>query len=187
MGMRVVPLPIPGLLLIEPEVLGDARGFFVETYNRVRYAEAGIGTEFVQDNLSRSRRGVLRGLHFQHPHDQAKLVTVFDGEVFDVAVDIRVGSPTFGKHVAVTLSGESKRQLYIPKGFAHGFCVVSETALFTYKVDDVWSRDSEGGILFDDPALGIGWPAQAPLLSDKDKRCPRLADVDPRRLPKYTT
>jgi dTDP-4-dehydrorhamnose 3,5-epimerase len=186
MGMRVVPLEIPGLLLVEPDVLGDARGFFVETYNRARYAEAGIGAEFVQDNLSRSRRGVLRGLHFQHPHDQAKLVTVFDGEVFDVAVDIRVGSPTFGKHVAVALSGENKRQLYIPKGFAHGFCVVSETALFTYKVDDFWARDCEGGVLFDDPAIGIAWPAPAPLLSDKDKRYPRLSDVDPKRLPKYS-
>jgi dTDP-4-dehydrorhamnose 3,5-epimerase len=184
--VRVVALAIPGLVLIEPKVLGDPRGYFVETYSRARYAEAGIEAEFVQDNLSFSRRGVLRGLHFQHPNDQAKLVTVLEGEVFDVAIDIRVGSPTFGKHVSVTLSGESKRQLLVPRGFAHGFCVVSETALFTYKVDDYWARDSEGGVAFDDPAIGIAWPVDEPLLSDKDKSYPRLSNIDPNRLPKYS-
>ena len=185
MTMRVVPLDIPGLVVVEPQVFGDARGFFLETYHRARYAAAGLAAAFVQDNLSSSRCGVLRGLHFQHPNDQAKLVTVLEGEVFDVAVDIRVGSPCFGKHVAVTLSGENKRQLFIPSGFAHGFCVVSETALFTYKVDAFWTPDCEGGIAYDDPDIGIAWPTREPLLSDKDRGFARLRDVDPARLPKY--
>jgi dTDP-4-dehydrorhamnose 3,5-epimerase len=185
MTMHVVALEPPGLLLVEPKIFGDARGFFVETYNRARYAEAGIAASFVQDNLSSSRRGVLRGLHFQHPHGQAKLVTVLEGEVFDVAVDIRVGSPSFGKHAAVTLSGQNKRQLFVPAGFAHGFCVVSETALFAYKVDDFWAPDCEGGVAYDDPDIGIAWPVQTPLISDKDRGFARLRDLDPARLPKY--
>jgi dTDP-4-dehydrorhamnose 3,5-epimerase len=184
--MRATVLELPGLLLLEPKVHGDDRGYFVETYSRSRYEDAGVHAEFVQDNLSFSRRGTLRGLHFQHPHDQAKLVTVLEGEVFDVAVDIRVGSPTFGKAVGVTLSGESKRQLFVPAGFAHGFCVVSETALFLYKVDDFWARDCEQGIAFDDPDLAVAWPISGPLLSDKDRRFPRLRDIDPARLPKFS-
>jgi dTDP-4-dehydrorhamnose 3,5-epimerase len=183
--MRLVPTDLSGVTIIEPRVFGDGRGYFLETYNEARYREAGIGDTFVQDNLSLSARGVLRGLHFQNPHAQAKLVTVLQGEVYDVAVDIRVGSPTFGKFVGVVLSGENKRQLYIAQGFAHGFCVTSETALFMYKCSDRYAPESEGGILWNDPDLGIRWPVDAPTLSAKDEKYPRLKDLDPRRLFEY--
>lgn len=183
--MKVTAGKIPGLLIVDPVVHGDARGFFLETYSRDRYAEAGVSGDFVQDNLSSSRRGILRGLHFQHPRGQGKLCWVIEGEVFDVAVDVRVGSPTFGRWDGVTLSSENKRQLYIPPGFAHGFCVVSERALFSYKCTDFYSAENELGVAWDDEDIGIEWPIDAPLLSDKDRANPRLRDVSSDRLPRY--
>jgi dTDP-4-dehydrorhamnose 3,5-epimerase len=182
--MTITPTSLPGVLLIEPRVLGDARGFFMETYHARRYAEAGLDVRFVQDNLSFSRRGTLRGLHYQQPHAQGKLVYVLQGEVFDVAVDIRSGSPTFGRWLGTTLSADNRRQLYVPPGFAHGFCVTSETALFAYKCTDFYDAAAEGSILWNDPAIGITWPVGDPLLSDKDRRAPRLVDVPRERLPK---
>lgn len=183
--MQVKQTSLPGVLLIEPRVFGDARGFFLETWQAARYREAGIPEEFVQDNVSFSRRGVLRGLHYQLPHAQGKLVTVLQGEVFDVAVDIRRGSPHFGQWVGITLSGESLHQLYVPPGFAHGFCVTSETALFSYKCTDVYAPQAEGAVRWDDPELGIDWPVATPRLNDKDLAAPRLAELDPAQLPVY--
>jgi len=183
--MKVRAAKVPGLLIIDPVVRGDDRGFFVETYSRDRYAVAGVSGDFVQDNLSSSRRGVLRGLHFQHPRGQSKLCSVIEGEVFDVAVDVRVGSPTFGRWDGVTLSSENKRQLYIPPGFAHGFCVVSERALFSYKCTDFYSAEDELSVAWNDEDIGIEWPIDTPLLSDKDRANPRLRDVSSDRLPRY--
>jgi dTDP-4-dehydrorhamnose 3,5-epimerase len=167
--MNVIETDLPGVLIIEPKVFGDDRGFFMETWNKERYAEAGIPTEFVQDNISFSKKGVLRGLHFQNPNPQGKLVSVLQGEVFDVAVDIRRDSPTFGKWVGVNLSFENKRQLYVPEGFAHGFCVTSETALFSYKCTDWYNSEAEKTLLWNDLGLGIKWPLEKPRLSEKDK------------------
>lgn len=183
--MQVSAAGIPGLLIIDPVVHGDARGFFVETYSRDRYSEVGVSTDFVQDNLSSSRRGILRGLHFQHPRGQGKLCSVLEGEVFDAVVDVRVGSPTFGKWEGVTLSSENKRQLYIPPGLAHGFCVMSERALFSYKCTDFYSAENELGLAWNDEDIGIEWPIDAPLLSDKDRANPKLRDVSHDRLPRY--
>lgn len=183
--MKVTELSIPGVLLIEPRVFGDARGFFVETWQRERYAEAGLKDSFVQDNLSRSVRGVLRGLHLQHPNAQGKLVSVPFGAVIDVAVDVRVGSPTFGKSVAVELSGDNHHQLWVPRGCAHGFCVTSEWALFSYKCDNAYSPKDEMSVRFDDPDLGISWPALQYSLSPKDQAAKRLCEIDPALLPKY--
>jgi dTDP-4-dehydrorhamnose 3,5-epimerase len=180
--MNITETHLPGVLLIEPKVVGDARGFFMETYHARRYGEAGLNAAFVQDNLSFSRRGTLRGLHYQNPHAQGKLVYVIQGEVFDVAVDIRAGSPTFGQWLGTTLSADNKRQLYMPPGFAHGFCVTSETALFAYKCTDFYDAAAEGSILWNDPAIGIAWPVSDPLLSDKDRRAPPLKDVPRERL-----
>jgi dTDP-4-dehydrorhamnose 3,5-epimerase len=175
--MRVIPTALPGVLIIEPQVFADRRGFFLESYHLARYAEHGIDVAFVQDNHSRSTRGTLRGLHYQAPPGQAKLVRVAVGEVFDVAVDIRWGSPTYGRWVGVTLSAENHRQLYIPTGFAHGFCVVSESADFLYKVTSYYDPTAERGVAWDDPALGIEWPVEDPILSDRDRQHPRLADA----------
>lgn len=183
--MMIVETKIPGLIIIEPKVFGDNRGFFLETWNKERYRTAGIPEDFVQDNVSLSRRGVLRGLHFQNPHRQGKLVYVLQGDVFDVAVDIRLGSPTFGQWVGIALSAENKLQLYIPRGFAHGFCVTSETALFVYKCTDFYNQGAEGCILWNDPALGIDWPVLAPELSAKDREGIPLADFPRERLPAY--
>lgn len=180
--MNVTRFEIEGLLLIEPKVFGDARGFFVESWNEQRYREAGITGTFVQDNLSFSRRGTLRGLHFQNPAAQAKLVSVLQGEVFDVAVDIRRSSPTFGRWHGVTLSSENKRQFFIPPGFAHGFAVLSETALFFYKCTEFYTPQSEATIAWNDPDIGIQWPVADPVLSDKDQRGLRLKDMPPERL-----
>ncbi len=180
--MNILRCPLDGLLLLEPRVFGDARGFFMETWNRRRYAEAGIDADFVQDNISVSRQGILRGLHFQNPNAQGKLVSVLQGEVFDVAVDIRRASPTFGKWHGTRLSSENKRQFYIPPGFAHGFVVLSEQAMFHYKCTRFYSPADELAIRWDDPDLGIEWPLQNPLLSDKDARAPRLRDLPPERL-----
>ena len=181
--MNVIATELPGVLIVEPKVFPDARGFFVETYNKERYAACGIAADFVQDNLSFSSRGVLRGLHYQNPHAQGKLVYVLQGEVWDVAVDIRPGSPQFGRWTAVTLSSDNKRQFYIPPGFAHGFCVLSDTALFTYKCTDLYHPECDGGIRWDDPDIGITWPVVEPLLSDKDRKQPLLKDVPTGRLP----
>ncbi len=180
--MQVVRTSLPEVLIVEPRVFGDARGFFVETWSRGRYAEAGIDTDFVQDNLSFSRRGSLRGLHLQNPHAQGKLVQVLQGEVFDVAVDVRVGSPSFGRWVGVELSADNKRQLYVPPGFAHGFYVTSETALFAYKCTDAYHPECELTIAHDDPSIGIEWPAGERLLSEKDRKGLLLADIEERRL-----
>jgi len=175
--MKVLETEIPGVVIIEPKVFGDNRGFFLETWNEARYVEAGIAGPFVQDNLSYSVKGVLRGLHFQDPNPQGKLVYVLQGEVFDVAVDIRAGSPTFGRWASVMLSSENKRQFYIPPGLAHGFCVTSETALFTYKCTDLYNPAAEKGIIWNDPDIGIRWPIDEPVLSEKDKKNVRLRDI----------
>ena len=180
--MKVTQTELPGVLLIEPDVFGDSRGFFVETWNRRRYAEAGLDADFVQDNLSLSRRGTLRGLHFQNPHAQGKFVYVLQGEVYDVAVDLRQSSPTFGRWLGLTLSSDNKRQLYIPPGFAHGFCVTSETALFAYKCTDFYHRETEGSVRWNDPDVGVRWPIENPILSEKDARAPLLKDVPRQQL-----
>jgi dTDP-4-dehydrorhamnose 3,5-epimerase len=178
---------LPGVLLIQPDVFGDERGHFLETYRRERYAEAGIGPLSEQDNLSFSQRGVLRGLHLQNPMKQAKLCQALVGEVFDVAADVRVGSPTFGQWVGVTLSGESRRQLYIPAGFAHGFCALSETALFSYKCSERYAPEAELTIRWDDPTLAIEWPIAEPLVSAKDAAGLRLDELGEGRLPTHDT
>ena len=179
--MEVIPTTIPDVKILVPKVHRDARGYFVETYNAGRYAEAGITATFVQDNESLSMKGVVRGLHWQDsPATQAKLVRVIRGAVWDVVVDIRKGSPTFGKHVAVELSEDNHRQFFIPKGFAHGFAVLSETAVFQYKCDEFYHPEADAGIQLLDPALGIDWriPLESAILSDKDRRQPLLADAD---------
>ena len=168
--MRITPCPLNGLLVIEPKVFGDARGFFLESWNRARYQEAGLTVDFVQDNCSLSRRGTLRGLHYQKPHPQGKLVSVMRGEVFDVAVDLRRGSPTFGQWHGLTLSSDNKRQFYVPPGFAHGFMVLSETALFHYKCTEYYSPQDEHTIRWDDPDLAIAWPMNNPILSHRDSQ-----------------
>jgi dTDP-4-dehydrorhamnose 3,5-epimerase len=182
-GTRGAKLSIPGLVLVAPKVYGDARGFFLETYNQTRYADLGIDATFGQDNLSYSARGVLRGLHFQNPEAQAKLVSVVSGDVFDVAVDVRRGSPTFGQWAGVHLSGENRWQFYIPKGFAHGFCVLSETAYFSYKCDGYYAPTHEYSLHWADPDLGIEWPIEASTLSSKDLAARRLRDFSSQELP----
>jgi len=172
--MKLTPKEIPDVVLIEPDVFRDPRGFFLETWHERKYAEGGITGPFVQDNHSHSRRGSLRGLHAQREHPQGKLVRVVDGEVFDVAVDIRRGSPTFGRWVADRLSGENLRQLWIPPGFAHGFCVLSETVHLEYKCTDFYDADDEIAIAWNDPEIGIDWPVSDPTLSAKDAAAPRL-------------
>lgn len=180
--MQVHQTAIPGVLIIEPRIFKDARGYFFESYNKRAFEEAtGLHVDFVQDNESCSSRGVLRGLHFQRPpHTQSKLVRCVSGRVLDVAVDIRKGSPTFGQHVAVELSAENHRQFFIPKGFAHGFAVLSETAVFQYKCDHYYAPQSDGGISIMDPALGIDWgiPLAEAILSEKDLKNPLLQDFD---------
>jgi dTDP-4-dehydrorhamnose 3,5-epimerase len=186
--MNVIETHLPGVLVLEPKVFGDARGFFVETWSRDRYRDAGVACDFVQDNVSFSTKGTLRGLHFQHPQDQGKLVQILSGAVFDVAVDARSDSPTFGQWAGIELSAEKHNQLYIPPGFAHGFYVLSDTALFSYKCTDYYSPQTEGGILWNDPDIGIEWPLDGPpILSDKDQRHGRLRDVPKERLPRLAT
>jgi len=175
--MNIIKTVLEDVVIIEPEVFRDNRGFFMETYSRDRYKEAGVVCDFVQDNLSYSVKGTLRGLHFQIKRPQAKLVQVITGEIFDVAVDIRPGSSTFGKWTGVYLSEKNKRQLFIPEGFAHGFCVISETAHFLYKCSDFYFQHDEGGIIWSDPDIGIDWPVKDPIVSEKDKQLPRLFDV----------
>ena len=175
--MNIITTQLDGVIIIEPEVFRDNRGFFMETYSRDRYKEAGVVCDFVQDNLSYSMKGTLRGLHFQIKRPQAKLVQVVTGEIFDVAVDIRPGSSTFGKWAGVYLSEENRRQLFIPEGFAHGFCVISETAYFLYKCSDFYFQHDEGGIIWSDPDIGIDWPVKDPIISEKDKQLPRLLGI----------
>jgi dTDP-4-dehydrorhamnose 3,5-epimerase len=183
--VEVETTALPGVLVVAPKVMGDARGFFVETWAAERYARVGIEGPFVQDNLSRSAERTLRGLHLQHPHGQGKLVSVVEGSVIDVAVDVRVGSPTFGRHVAVELTSTNKRQLWVPSGFAHGFCVTSEHALFAYKCTDTYYPEHEIGVAWDDPDLAIAWPTREPILSARDRGHARLRDVPRERLPVY--
>ena len=178
--MRIEETSLPGVLLIEPQVFADGRGFFMETWRRERYAEAGLPDLSAQDNLSCSRRGVLRGLHLQSPRAQAKLCQVLEGEVYDVVVDVRRGSPHFGRWLGVKLSSDPCRQLFIPEGFAHGFCVLSERALFAYKCSDLHDPDAEITIRWDDPELAIDWPVEAPRVSDKDAAGLRLAELGER-------
>lgn len=173
--MKVVDTPLPGLKVLEPQVHGDARGFFLETFHQARFASAGLPTDFVQDNWSRSARHTLRGLHFQHPHGQGKLVWCVQGAVYDVVLDIRRRSPTFGQWFGLELSQENKKQLWVPPGFAHGFCVLSESADFVYKCTALYAPEAEGAVRWDDPALGISWPTRAPLISPKDARALPLA------------
>ena len=178
--MNVIKTPIEGLLVIEPQVFHDARGYFCETYNEQRYHEAGITAQFVQDNQSCSSYGVVRGLHFQRPpYTQAKLVSCTVGKVLDVAVDLRHDSPTYGKWYAVELSAENHSQFFIPRGFAHGFSVLSDTAVFTYKCDNLYHPEADGGLLLSDPALNIDWqvPAEKRILSEKDQKHPLLKDL----------
>lgn len=179
--MKIIETEIQGLFIIEPDVYGDSRGYFFESFSKKRFEEqTGINVDFVQDNESRSTYGVVRGLHFQRPpHVQAKLVRVVSGRVLDVAVDLREGSPTYGRHVAVELSGENHRQVFIPKGFAHGFSVLSEEAVFQYKCDDYYAPETEGAVAWDDPDIAIDWriPADDMILSEKDKKHPRLSEL----------
>jgi len=185
--MRIIETAIPEVLLIEPDVHGDRRGFFLETWNRERYLEAGFpDVMFVQDNHSHSRIGVLRGVHFQLKYPQGKLISVVTGSVFDVAVDIRVGSPTFGVWVGYELSEINHRQMWTPPGFAHGFCVLSDEVDFIYKCTDVYHPEDEGRVLWNDPEIGIEWPLlEEPVLSAKDQTSPLLSAIPEHNLPRY--
>ena len=180
--MKIENTHVEGVLLIKPDVFGDSRGYFQESWNERRYAELGFEHQFVQDNLSLSRKGILRGLHLQNPNPQGKLVYVLRGEVFDVAVDVRVGSPSFGQWFGAVLSEDNHYQLYVPEGFAHGFCVTSDEALFAYKCTDFYSPTHELSIAWDDPQIGIEWPVESPQLSAKDKEGLRLRDIHPEQL-----
>jgi len=180
--VNVIPTALPGVLILEPRVFRDGRGWFVETWQAERYAALGLPSTFVQDNVSRSGRDVLRGLHVQNPRPQGKLVTVLEGTVWDVAVDVRRGSPTFGQWAAVELSGETLRQFWVPAGFAHGFLVRTESAVFSYKCTDGYAAAAEFGVRWDDPDLAIPWPSSSPIVSDKDAALPFLRDIAPDRL-----
>ncbi len=183
--MKVIESHLPGVKIIEPKVFGDERGYFLESWQALRYIDAGIEVPFVQSNVSKSARGVLRGLHFQNPNPQGKLVYVLSGEVYDVAVDIRRGSPTFGQHHGVILSEHNHRQFYVPEGFAHGFCVLSESATFAYMCTNYYDPSSEASLLWNDPALAIDWPLESPQLSEKDKKGLTLDAFDPATLPEF--
>lgn len=185
--MNIEQTPLPGVLLVHPDVFGDHRGYFKESWNQRKYAEQGLAVDFVQDNLSFSRKGILRGLHFQNPMAQGKLVQALQGEVFDVAVDIRKGSPHFGQWYGVVLSAENHLQLYVPEGFAHGFCVLSDTALFAYKCTEFYNPQTEFSLRYDDPDIGIAWPLDGePSLSAKDINAVSLKDFPAESLPVYT-
>ena len=184
-NLEIIKTSLPGVLVVKPRVFVDPRGFFMETYRENVLATAGVREQFVQDNHSRSSRDVLRGLHYQLQNPQAKLCRVSSGEVLDIAVDIRVGSPNFGKWVSVLLSGENHLQLYIPKGFAHGFAVRSETADFLYKCSEYYDASDDRGVLWNDPEIGIDWQTQSPILSDKDRRNLPLSQIAHDQLPRY--
>lgn len=183
--MKVIATDLPGCLVLEPQVFGDERGFFYESFNREKFADIGLAPDFVQGNVSSSTRGVLRGLHYQWPNPQGKLVSVLEGEVWDVAVDIRRGSPTHGRWAGAVLSAENKRHFWIPEGFAHGFVTLSERALFTYLCTATYDRSADAGIRWNDADLAIDWPVAEPTLSDKDAKTPFLADVHEDRLPMF--
>jgi dTDP-4-dehydrorhamnose 3,5-epimerase len=182
--MQSIETALPGVIILKPQRFGDARGFFSETFRASRLLELGLGYPFVQDNWSRSSRRVLRGLHLQNPHAQAKIVSVVSGEIYDVAVDVRIGSPTFARHVGVRLSEENGHQLLIPRGFAHGFQVLSDRVDLVYKCDDYYSPPDEITLRWDDPALTITWPLDAPILSNRDATAPLLSELT--NLPRYT-
>ena len=184
--MKIYETKLSGVIIIEPNIYGDSRGFFLETFQQIKYQDIGIHKPFVQDNVSRSSKGVLRGLHFQLEKPQAKLVSVFRGTVFDVVVDIRVGSPTFGEWIGVELSDHNHHQLFIPEGFAHGFEVLSEEADFFYKCTDYYHPASEFGVHWNDPTIGIQWQTAIPVLSAKDDVYPLLSQIPMHQLPKYT-
>ncbi|MGH8544930.1 MAG: dTDP-4-dehydrorhamnose 3,5-epimerase [Gammaproteobacteria bacterium] len=181
--MNVTELDLPGVLLLEPKVFGDKRGFFLETWQSRRYAEAGMPEHFVQDNLSKSRHGVLRGLHYQIQRPQGKLVSVIEGEVFDVAADIDPESATFGRWVGARLSGDNKRQLYVPPGYAHGFCVLSDAAYFAYKCTEYYAPELERGVRWDDPLLSIDWPVEEPIVNERDAAWPTLEEAGREEFP----
>lgn len=183
--MKVVETAMPGCVVIEPAVFGDERGFFFESWNAERFKEVGLPGKFVQSNVSASSKGVLRGLHYQWPRPQGKLVSVLEGEVYDVAVDIRRGSPTFGKWEAVVLSAENKRQFWIPEGFAHGFAVLSERAVFSYLCTEIYLKECDAGVRWNDAAIGVDWPISGPTLSARDEIAPFLEDIAEDRLPVY--
>jgi dTDP-4-dehydrorhamnose 3,5-epimerase len=181
--LRFVSTQLPGVVIVEPQVHRDARGFFLETFQAEKYREGGIEAAFVQDNHSLSTRGTLRGLHAQQPHSQGKLLRVLEGEIFDVAVDARLGSPAYGKFVSLVISAENFRQIYVPPGLLHGFVVTSETAQVEYKCSDYWHPEAEFAVAWNDPDLAIPWPIDEPILSAKDADAPRLAEVQERLLP----
>lgn len=183
--MKIIETRLPGCVVIEPAVFGDERGFFFETWNSDRYGQLGLPDKFVQSNVSSSARGVLRGLHYQWPNPQGKLVSVLEGEVYDVAVDIRRGSPTFGRWAAVILSAENKRQFWIPEGFAHGFAVLSERAIFSYLCTAQYDKAADANVRWNDADIGVDWPIDSPLLSGKDAVAPFLKDVAHDRLPVF--
>ncbi|MFC1822430.1 dTDP-4-dehydrorhamnose 3,5-epimerase [Thermodesulfobacteriota bacterium] len=185
MSLKFIKTSIPGVIIVEPEKFEDARGFFMETYHYKKYEEGGISSLFTQDNHSHSKKGILRGLHYQLHHPQEKLVHVVVGEIFDVAADIRIGSPTFGKWVGTVLSADNRQQVMIPKGFAHGFCVLSDNADVIYKCGDFYNPDDEYGISWNDPMMNIEWPLKNPSLSNKDSRNPELNQVSQNHLPIY--
>lgn len=176
---------IPDVILIKPRMFGDNRGFFAESYRSSEFMKAGIGEEFVQDNISRSVKGTLRGLHYQITQAQAKLVMCPYGEILDIAVDIRIGSPTYGQYVSAKLNGENLHTLYIPEGFAHGFCVMSDEAFFSYKCSDYYNPEAERGIRWDDPQLGIEWPVENPVISEKDQNLPMMDQMPSEDFPVY--
>ena len=183
--MKVIETDLSGCLVIEPHVHGDARGYFFESFHAEKYRQRGLDLRFVQTNVSRSARGVLRGLHYQYPNPQGKLVNVLEGEVYDVAVDIRVGSPTFGRWAAAILSADNKRHFWIPEGFAHGFAVLSDHATFSYQCTALYDHAADAAVRWSDGDIGVDWPISAPLLSDKDQRAPFLRDIAPGKLPVY--
>lgn len=183
--MNFTKAGLPGVFLIEPDVFADTRGFFMETYNRVRYAEGGIDLVFVQDNYSHSGNGVLRGLHYQLKNAQGKLVFVITGEIFDIAVDIRIGSPNFGQWFGACLSAENRRQIFIPEGFAHGFVVLGKSADVIYKCTDFYTPGDDYGIFWADPTIGIDWSIKTPILSDKDSKSPKLKEIPKELLPVF--
>lgn len=183
--MRIIDSGLPGVVLVEPDVHGDARGYFMETWRAGRYAAAGLPERFLQSNVSRSGPGVVRGLHYQWPRPQGKLVSVLEGRIFDVAVDIRRGSPTFGRWAGAELSGANHRQLYVPEGFAHGFCVLGEGALLSYLCTTEYCAEYDAVVAWDDPDIGVRWPLTDGRLSARDAAAPRLADLPPDRLPSF--
>lgn len=186
MPLQFVETALPGVIEIVPQVFKDQRGFFMEIFHQEKYENAGISKPFVQDNYSHSSRGTVRGLHYQLQNPQGKLVYVMAGEIFDVIVDIRLGSPTFGKWVSLSLSSDNRKQVFIPEGFAHGFCVISETADVMYKCTDLYAPGDDHGVLWSDPAIGIDWPVKEPTLSDKDMKYLRLSETPQDRLPVYS-